>query len=168
MNVIHNFSAIEWRNYIAEIINVLVYGSGVNVRISGTVIPALGMMWFFLALFLGRTFFDYLHLKLDRKAFIVSLCICTLLGIGFGYVQWLPLSLDIALAVMPFFMFGNNLKKVNLSNKQILVGASISFVAWICSFAPIYSLRHSYMELVVRRYPLFRLAIFLLLPVPCL
>ena len=70
------------------------------------------MMWFFIVLFLGRTLFDYLHLKLKKIEFIAAVLISTMIGIVLGYVQWLPLSFDVALAVMPFFWFGDYLKGV--------------------------------------------------------
>lgn len=82
-------------------------------------IPAFGMLWFFLVLFCGRTLCDYLHLRLSSAKFIAATLICTITGIALGHIQWLPLSLDISLAVMPFFGFGNYLKNVDMGYKRI-------------------------------------------------
>ena len=138
INIINNFYTIEWKSYIAEKINVLVYGSGSSVNLMGTVIPAFGMMWFFIVLFLGRTLFDYLHLKLKKIEFIATVLISTMIGIVLGYVQWLPLSFDVALAVMPFFWFGDYLKHVNLKRKRA-AGCIVSLFIWGITFVNVKS-----------------------------
>lgn len=154
--IVNNAGTIEWKGFLTEKINVLIYSSGSDVNISGVVIPAFGMMWFFVALFIGRSLFDYLHLNLKDTAFIISICICTLLGIGIGMLQWLPLSFDIALAVMPFFLFGSYLKRIDMSKKSILF-CIISFVIWCLVFVAIFFGFHDYLELAGRRYPVFPL-----------
>ena len=103
INIFNNYHSIEWRSYAVEKINVLIYSSGVNVNIAEATIPALGMMWFFIVLFCGRTLFDYFNLTLAGGKFILVIVVCTIAGIALGNLQWLPLSLDIALSVMPFF-----------------------------------------------------------------
>lgn len=156
INIVNNFQSIEWKSYIAEKINVLVYGSGVNVNISNATIPAFGMMWFFVALFFGRTLFDYLHLRLTGTKYVLAIVMCTIVGVALGNIQWLPLSMDVALAAMPFFWFGNYLKKVDLSDKCILK-CLIFLVVWGLTFAFSYFFAHDYMELAERRYPIFPL-----------
>ncbi|RKI88676.1 hypothetical protein D7V94_19055 [Parablautia intestinalis] len=156
VNIVNNFHTIEWKGYIAEKINVLVYGSGSNVIVSGTVIPAFGMMWFFVVLFWGRTLFDYLHLKLKKIKFIVAILMSTMIGIVLGCVQWLPLSFDVALVVMPFFWFGDYLKHANLNRKRA-AGCIVSLLIWGITFAMSYFIKNDYMELAGRRYPLFPL-----------
>lgn len=154
LNIIKNFSSIEWKSYIAERIDVFVYGSGVPVNVLGTSVPAIGIPWFLMALFLGRSFFDYLHLRLNNKQFMVVIIICTLAGVAFGKLQWLPFSFDIALAIMPFFYFGNYLKNVDMKNKTWQYGC-ISIGVWVITLLICYVAKHAYMELACRRYTLF-------------
>lgn len=156
INIVCHYSTIEWKSYVIEKINVLVYGSGVEVDVMGVWVPAMGMFWFLIVLFLGRSLFDYLHLKLNNKnkAFVVAIVVCTLLGIAVGKFQWLPFSFDLALAVMPFFYFGNYLKSIDMQKKQILFG-SASFIIWIGTLIMCYKFKNNYMELACRRYTLF-------------
>jgi len=154
INIINNIATIEWSSYIVEKASTLVWGSGVNVTLPDRVIPAFGMMWFFVALFCGRTLFDYLHLKMNNIMFVVVICICTISGVILGSAQWLPLSFDVALAAMPFFWFGHYLKRVDISNKTALCGV-VSFVVWESSLAFSYIIGNNYLELAGRRYPFF-------------
>lgn len=155
-NIIKNFPSIVLKSYLIERINVFVYGSGVNVNIMGANVPAIGIPWFLIALFLGRSLFDYLHLKLNNKQFMVAIIICTLAGVAFGKLQWLPLSFDIALSIMPFFYFGDYLKNVDMKNKTLQYGC-ISLGVWVITLLICYVTKHTYMELACRRYTLFPL-----------
>lgn len=154
INIVCHYSTIEWKSYIIEKINVLVYGSGVEVSVMRGTVPAMGMFWFLIVLFLGRSLFDYLHLKLSNKSFVVAIVICTLLGIAVGKFQWLPFSFDLALAVMPFFYFGNYLKSIDMKKNKSYLG-SISFIIWIGTLIMCYKFENNYMELACRRYTLF-------------
>lgn len=156
LEIIQNYASVEWKSYFPERINVFVYGSGVKVNVMGTYVPAIGIPWFLIALFLGRSLFDYLHLKLNIKRFMVVITICTLAGVTFAKLQWLPFSFDIALAIMPFFYFGNYLKNVDMKNKSLQY-ACISFGVWTITLLICYVAKHAYMELACRRYTLFPL-----------
>lgn len=95
----------------------LVYSSGVNASFYDFEVPAMGIPWFFFALFLGRTIFDYLHMKFEDKGMLLVICSLTsLIGILVGRQEFLPLSLDIALAVMLFFYVGNFIKENGTGN----------------------------------------------------
>jgi fucose 4-O-acetylase-like acetyltransferase len=107
-----------------------------------------------MVLFFGRTLYDYLHLKLKGKVFVVFICFLSIIGFCFGLIQWLPFSFDIALAIQPLFLFGQWLKKFDMktkANKTCL----ISLITWAVSFIIIYMLTGSYMELACRRYSVF-------------
>lgn len=154
IDIIASFQNIEWKEYLVEKINVLVYCSGVEVQISDTIIPEFGMMWFLVVLFCARSLFDYLHLKFKEKHLTIAICICTIIGVVLGKIQWLPLSLDITFAVIAFLEMGNYFKKINIANRNFL-NCLLFFVIWVVSFSASLFLTHSYMELAARRYSLF-------------
>ena len=72
LHMVQNYSALQLsdlhalKDYLAERVNIFVYGSGVATPVGDTRIPALGVPWFLIALFFGRTLFDYMHLKLKK------------------------------------------------------------------------------------------------------
>lgn len=147
----------SWHYYIAERINVLIFGSGVGVNIAGGIVPALGMTWFLIVLFCGRSLFDYMHLKLKTVHFFIMVGVCTAAGLIVATIQWLPLSFDIALAIMPFFLFSMVIKKIDMTRRAWL-WLIISFLVWGAAFLYIYRVHGTYMELAVRRYPVFPLS----------
>jgi len=145
---------VSKRQYFADIINTLVYSSGVDVK--NLQIPAIGGLWFLLALFFGRSLFDYLHLKLSNKAFAI-VCIClSLIGVRLCDIQWLPFSGDISLAVLVFFLVGYYLKPLDIS-KHSISRAGVAFLLWILSLAVVFWFSRHYLELATREYPLFPL-----------
>ena len=152
----NGIGSFSWKSYLIEQINVFYFGSGVQVDVMETSVPAIGIVWFFFVLFEGRFLFDYLHLRLPGKWFEAVLMICTLAGVAFGELQWLPFSLDVALAVMPFFYAGYRLKGLNAERRPLLWGGT-AFGIWAATLILCYSIRHSYLELACRRYPLFPL-----------
>lgn len=147
---------IHWSAYIADRINALVFSSGVEVNISGGTVSALGMLWFLVALFVGRSLFDLLHLKLRTVPFFILIGICTAAGLILGSIQWLPLSFDVVLAIMPFFLFSIVIKKADIKNKALL-WLFVTLAVWGLTFAYSYYVHNTYLELSVRRYPLFPL-----------
>ncbi len=156
LNIVNNFDFIDWKTYLSEKINALVYSSGAYVQVSRAIIPSIGMMWFFVVLFAGRSLFDYIHLNVKNPLFAIMVVVMSTLGICIARLQWLPLSFDIALAVMFFFLFGDYLKKIDMNNHALLL-CIISFVIWAVSFALIYYVSHDFIELAKRRYPVFPL-----------
>ena len=155
--LMHGRDILSWKSYVLHFLATLFWASGVDVPVCGRVITAWGMMWFLVVLFLGRTLFDFLHLRLPPMAFYVSLVLCTAAGLLLGLNGcWLPLSLDIALAVMPFFWFGNCLQHRGFGSRE---GRDflLSLLLWLFLFFLIYLGRQDYLELAARRYPLFPL-----------
>lgn len=131
----------------------LIYSSGVQTFYGNFNVPAIGMPWFFVALFCGRSLYDYLHLRLGDSNYLFGVCILlSLIGTVLGYTMWLPFSMDIVLAIMPLFYYGDNMKKEKY-NQSII----ISFICWAVLFlltSPGFS-TWTYLELSVRRYPLY-------------
>lgn len=159
LECVKNPQVITSLGYWREKLYTFVYASGVETGYSGVNVGAIGMIWFFFALFIGRTIFDYLHLKIqnDTCLFILS-CISCMFGIILGQIQWLPFSMDIALAIMPFFFWGYHMKKMDVTDrpwKKFLFWG----IVWIALYLlgePNYEIR-SYLELACRRYTLFPL-----------
>lgn len=146
-----------WKQYLANLITVFVAGSGVHLRIRDIQIEPVGIPWFLMALFLGRCLFDYLHLRLSRKGFYASLAVCSLLGLFFGSVQWLPFSFDIALAIQPLFLFGVWLRSYPMEKKTWRT-FGLCFAVWFALYLLFrYGAHNSYLELTRRLYPLYPL-----------
>lgn len=152
--IVSDFSRIEWLNFAINRLNVLFWGSGSTVHLSGQNVFPFGMMWFFLVLFLSRSIFDFFYLRFSRLWFIISSVLFSFLGVGISYVCWLPLSLDVSFAVIMFLLFGYYLKSFDMSQKSRLRGA-VCFIFWIGLLFSIVYFTHDYLELALRRYPIF-------------
>ncbi len=135
----------------------LVFASGVDVTFNNGRVGAIGIPWFFFALFLGRAIFDFLNLTLqDDKKLLIASIIAGMFGILWGAREWMPFSLDIALAIMPFFYFGKMLKNLDLK-KHLPALLLSSLVIWLFTLYLAFPdfKRWTYLELAVRRYTLF-------------
>lgn len=135
----------------------LLFSSGVNFVFNDMNISAIGIPWFLFALFIGRTLFDFCHLSIrDNKKLCILSILIGMSGIFWGNIQWLPFSLDIALAVQPFFYCGYYLKNCSIEKytyKKMLIWCVIWLITLYLSF-PNYN-TWTYLELAVRRYNLF-------------
>ena len=143
--------------YWQEKLYTFIIGSGTSVEYSGISVAAFGIAWFFFALFIGRAIFDYIHLSMkeDFQILVVSMIVGAI-GMIWGMLMQLPFSLDIALAIMPFFYWGYRMKRMDLT-KSPLKKALIWGVIWIVTLmitVPDWEIR-IYLELANRRYPLF-------------
>ena len=145
-----NNSLIE---YVKIKINALVYGSGVPVYVNGAKIDSFGMMWFLIVLFEVRTIYNYICLRVKSK-FVFKIIIFAFAGVLIGKIQFLPISLDIAFAVLVFYALGDLYKK---NNGRIYLELVVSFLIWITLFLFIYFFYNDYLELTYRRYPVFPL-----------
>ncbi len=132
-----------------------VFASGVSTSYNGFDVALMGIPWFFFALFVGRSIFDFIHLSCsdDTKTFLYC-CIVGMIGILYGKIQWMPFSMDIALAILPFFYHGYRMKYMNL-NEYPLRKMLIWILVWLITLALTFTGNWTYMELAVRRYPLF-------------
>lgn len=152
------FDLSYWRGFVSTFL----FASGVDIEDSGIFggvqIGAMGIPWFFFALFFGRTLYDYVHMKFSGK-WLAALCTAlSVAGVVLGNVQWMPFSLDIALAVMPFFYMGDFLRKVNLEKgtwKILMVSCCLWLITLMAEY-PDWN-QWTYLELAWRRYPLYPL-----------
>ena len=118
-----------------------------------------GSAWFFIALFVGQSLFDLLHLLLkdDFRLFCVSLLL-TLIGVIIGQRGIiLPFELDMVFSSFIFFYIGYKLRIFNF-NKYLSLGFVVSLLVFVGTFCLIYFSENSgyaYYEIWARRYPLF-------------
>ncbi len=131
------------------------FASGVDAKFAGKTVYAMGIPWFFFALFLGRAIFDYLHLVLNDKQLPAACIAVSLLGILLGK-DYLPFSLDVALASMLFFWIGHEFDRLK-PEQHSLIKLGVSFAVWVLTlwltFPNVES--RTYLELAIRRYPMF-------------
>lgn len=132
------------------------FASGVEVAMASKVISPMGIPWFLIVLFLGRTLFDYLQLKISGKCLIVCSVILSVVGVWLGSVQWLPLSFDIVLAIQPLFYVGMHLYAFRVENKPAFK-LVLSGAIWAGVLIISYVFAYHYMELACRRYTLYPL-----------
>lgn len=156
-----SFSLDYIREFVIERIWVGIFSSGVDVQVFDVEIPALGIPWFLIVLFVGRTLFDYINLKLIKdKKMIVVCVVLSIIGVILGQLLWLPLSFDIVLAVLPFFVVGKEFDIFDVENKP-LKKFLISAVVWSSLFLLSYGKTDNYLILARRRYTLFPICYFI-------
>lgn len=152
---------IDWAAFLARRINALTFASCDIVYIQKVKIFGIGFLWFLVTLFIGRTLFDYLHLKLkDDKKLIIAALICAALGLLAVKIQPLPLAFDIALACMPFFYFGYYLKscKIPENSRGIAVYSSLVWIiGMVISYLWLDHYKYFCMDIAQRIYPLIPL-----------
>lgn len=153
---IKNTELIGDMSYWKQEVYCLIFASGVDTEFNQFTVRAIGIPWFFFALFIGRTIFDYIHLCVEEKQLCLFCWISCFAGIFFGSNQWLPFSMDIALAIMPFFYYGYKMKGMNLTEhvvKKLLIWGGIWAVTLFLTF-PDYR-EWTYLEFASRRYNFF-------------
>lgn len=151
-------SVVFTLDYFKSKFYTLFFASGVNVTYANVTYPAIGIPWFFLALFFGRAIFDWIHMNFTEKQTGIICCIISLIGVLMGYIQWLPLSLDIALAVVVFFYIGYRLKSYDVA-KHAVIRLIVFGLLWITTFFITFpdTALWTYLELACRRYSTFPL-----------
>lgn len=144
-------------SFLKNTIYSYLFASGINLDYYGREIKAMGMLWFLFALFFGRTAYDYTHLivKDERKLGLISM-LTGICGIILGNVMPVAFSMDIAMAVFPFFYVGTCLKKMDM-NKSYIKRTCIMLVIFVTTLLVTCSdpFKRTYLELAARRYPLF-------------
>lgn len=140
---------------VRNILLTLLFSSGTETSIAGCFIPAMGMMWFLVALFLLRALYDGLHLLLHGKYMFWVACTASVSGYLISRVVYLPFSLDIVLTANLFFCFGQAMKHVGVQKHCTIM--LCSGAVWAISFSGIYFFSRQYLELASRHLPLFPL-----------
>ncbi len=133
-----------------------IFASGVDVMIGNMLIPAFGMMWFLVVLFGVKALYGFIYLKYKNIMFVLSI-ILSFLGMLIGRFCFLPFDIDLIMATLLFFYVGQRLKKFDLYSAKLYVYGA-AFGTWAIGLAIGGFILHSFLELAVRRYPLYALS----------
>ncbi len=151
--------SLDWRPYLESQLLTLFWGSSVIVKVGAVEVLPLGVLWFFFVLCFGRSLYDLLHIKFRGKSlFAVTLALSALACLLSRYV-WLPLSLDIAPAILPFFFVGEYLPKDRLQQepvKKMVVACAL----WVATLSVYLFVGGPYLEIAARHYRIFPLSYF--------
>ena len=156
IDIRHDGSLISSVSYWTEKAMTMIFASGVSLEFYGMPVRYLGMMWFLFALFISRLILDYMHLHLDDAMFKLSICLTCCVGVLFGSAQWLPFSMDVALAVLPFLYYGARIRENGYSlpmEKSPVIWCVIWALTLIIE-CPNWT-NWTFLELACRRYPMF-------------
>ncbi len=100
-----------------------------------TQFQSVWLVWFVICLFATRIIYIYLMKRLDGKNNFISLIVMLILsltGMVIGkYFAYLPWSIDVALAALPFMWFGNILNKLDLVPKINKLLYIFCFIIWV-------------------------------------
>ena len=143
-----------WQDWICKII----VGSGVPVTFGNYTVKALGVPWFYYALFFGSVLYDFIRMSFTKEQKYLITFLLSAFGVIVSTVSYLPMSLDIALAIQPFFLFGELLQDWDIRQSaflKLLIGCFVwILLLWVTY--PDYS-NWTYLELAARRYTYFPL-----------
>ena len=126
-------------NYLEQRILSGIFSSGVSISVLNATVLYVGVIWFFPAIFLGKSLFDYLHLKLTNRQ-----------------IQPLPFSFDIVLAILPLFYVGSHFDRFQVKESPFKKFFLHSFL-WGLFLIITYVLGKCTLELAPRRYPAYPL-----------
>lgn len=123
----------------------------------------MGIPWFLIVLFMGRTLLDLLHLRLERWYGLVCIGL-SVVGVVIGQICWLPLSFDVALVSLIFLWIGCRLRQFDFE-KQLWLHFLIVAVLWggtlvLLKLGAAEGDVRNYLEMSARKYPLYPLCIF--------
>ena len=134
-----------------------VFASGIDVTIGDEVIPAFGMIWFLVVLFGMRSLYDLIQLKVKGNALTILCIVLSLVGMVIGKFMQLPFCLDLDLATLAFFHFGQKLKSFDFYASKLHIYI-LSAAVWGAGLGICGIVLHKYLELASRTYPLYPLS----------
>lgn len=140
------------------------FSSSLPIQLMGIKVPSFGVLWFLIALFFGRALFNGAYLvfgSVPALYFDSIIAVFCIMGVVLGQCIVLPFSLDYALAIQPFFLFGkryNKWKTAPFSVKRLIIGISgwwplATCIAFCCPGYPL--------DIAYRKYPLFPVCILM-------
>lgn len=159
--IFRNFFAIQqelsfFTAYIKARILAGIFARGVSISVLGTKISHIGVIWFFPALFIGKTLFDCMHYKLTAKQLPIFCVLCSIAGVIIGKFTYLPFSFDIVLVITPLFYIGQHFNIFNVK-KSPLKKFFIFSLSWGILWIITHAIGHYGLELASKRYPAYPL-----------
>lgn len=133
----------------------LLFASGSALTVAGLPVESIGILWFFFALFIGRTLFDALHLLLPVRVLVPACLLLSAAGVLVSRFAWLPLSFDVDLAILPFFLFGAFVK-IRDSGSPLRRAVLWTLLWAVAFFVPLH-FGHGRLEISARIYRLYPL-----------
>lgn len=123
-------------NYQVFILRITDMFAGMSkISTKFTQFQSVWLVWFIICLFAARIIYIALMKILDKKQKLISLLVMIILsfiGMVIGkYYAYLPWSIDVALAALPFMWLGNMLSKLELILKINRTMYIICFFIWI-------------------------------------
>lgn len=121
------------------------YGIGTdmnNTIFMGKTVPAIGAIWFLLAMYFGNLIYQVLLKSVDRKSRLVSTLVLLIISIILAIVGFelskviiLPWSINAALISIIFYVTGHLIKFYHLMdiNKQTVLLSIVGLILWIVS-----------------------------------
>ena len=158
---------VELFEYVSDRILALLFSLPTELTVYGITMPDIGMMWFFVALFFSLVIFNLIaRLSATPRTNILLSLFVSLFGFLLAkYNIFLPFSIDLALSLQIFLLFGKFfLRKIKLSS---VLTAVIYFIIWIITFISYLFISRTYLEVAVRRFPLFPVSIISALAGSC-
>ena len=140
---------------VSNSLNYLSYNraGGEEYNIAGFNIPAMGMTWFLVTLFILRNTYDILQYLTNKKhTTLISVCVA-ILGIIIGLWIQLPFSLDLALLSFAFYHCGQLLRRKGIRASATKCAASAIVCGGGVLLAECLACK-TYFEMVPRRYPI--------------
>lgn len=139
------------------------FSSSLPIQLKGITVPSFGVLWFLIALFFGRTLFDVAYLYLGSVTLYLDsiIAIFCAMGVLLGKHVAFPFSLDYALAIQPFFLFGiryNKRKNTPFSVKRLMIGIS---GCWPLGACITFCCPGDSLDIAYRQYPLFPICILM-------
>lgn len=116
---------------MSESVLKVIYGSGSgHASMIGGNIPAIGAIWFLLALFWCRVSYNFIYCKIGKdKYWWICLCVAFIATAIDRYLINLPFAILPGLSAMIFYLIGDYLKQYHIS-KSVLI---ICMICWIVS-----------------------------------
>lgn len=129
-------------------------------------IHSIGMVYFCVVLFFTRIFYDGIHLLFSKYKNVMCLCL-SIFGVCITEFCILPFALDMSMAMIIFFSFGNwiweNKNGIKLTKMQMMR----LFMLWTGLLFIVKLFTGTYFELALRRYPVFPLSFLCALSGSC-
>ena len=128
------------------VILAMLYGRGAGVTVLGYNVPAIGAIWFLLAMFFGNLLystlrkFDFSNENMTLIAIVISLA-----GFWIEKVFSFPWSINAALISIVFYWAGSLIKEYQLMEKITFSRIVISLLLWLsCAAAGTFYMNASY------------------------